>query len=66
MNYIEFIFSDQFFEIQILFFCTFFIQFSFFFRFIGPIIAASIFIFKFAVYWKMQFISAGIVTGMEY
>ena len=44
--------------------CTFFI--FLFFRILGPIIAASIFIFKFAVYWKMQFISAGIVTGMEF
>ena len=33
---------------------------------LGPIIAASLLIFKFAVYWKMQFISAGIVTGTEY
>ena len=48
--------------------CTFFIFFYFFlfFRILGPIIAASIFIFKFAVYWKMQFISAGIVTGMNF
>jgi hypothetical protein len=36
----------------------------FFFVFSAPIVAVSFFIFKFAVYWKMQFISAGIVTGI--
>ena len=30
----------------------------------GPIVAGIFFVFKFAVYWKMQFVSAGIVTGI--
>ena len=34
------------------------------FSIVGPILAGAFFIFKFAVYWKMQFISAGIVTGI--
>jgi hypothetical protein len=48
----------------ILMYSLSFSPFSFFFFFSAPIVAVSFFIFKFAVYWKMQFISAGIVTGI--